>query len=165
MLPAERRCVGEPCIGHRLFSRTEMGDGVGDVGGVPEHDRGAGQTMRLTEAGVIKVFDDVRSGRTMERPGLEALLVYAREGGTLAVVRLDRLGRSLGELLTTVAVLKERGIALLSLEERIDTNSAAGELFMSSERFRAAPDRRADQGWNCRRPCEGQASGTPTPRC
>ena len=49
----------------------------------------------------------------MERPGLEALLAYAREGDTLAVVRLDRLGRSLGELLTTVAMLKERGIALL----------------------------------------------------
>ena len=65
---------------------------------------------------------------TMERPGLESLLAYAREGDTLAVVRLDRLGRSLGELLTTVAMLKERGIALLSLEERIDTNSAAGEL-------------------------------------
>jgi Resolvase, N terminal domain len=88
----------------------------------------AGQTMRLTEAGAIKVFGDVRSGRTMERPGLEALLAYAREGDTLAVVRLDRLGRSLGELLTTVAMLKERGIALLSVEERIDTNSAAGEL-------------------------------------
>jgi DNA invertase Pin-like site-specific DNA recombinase len=88
----------------------------------------AGQTMRLTEAGAIKVFSDIRSGKTMERPGLEALLAYARDGDTLAIVRLDRLGRSLGELLTTVAMLKERGIALLSLEERIDTNSAAGEL-------------------------------------
>lgn len=88
----------------------------------------AGQTMRLSEAGAIKVFSDVRSGKTMERPGLEALLAYARDGDTLAVVRLDRLGRSLGELLTTVAMLKERGIALLSLEEKIDTNSAAGEL-------------------------------------
>jgi DNA invertase Pin-like site-specific DNA recombinase len=56
------------------------------------------------------------------------LLAYAREGDTLAVVRLDRLGRSLGELLTTVTVLKKRGIALVSLEEKIDTNSAAGEL-------------------------------------
>ena len=88
----------------------------------------AGQSMRLTEAGAIKVFSDIRSGKTMERPGLEALLAYARKGDTLSVVRLDRLGRSLGELLTTVAMLKERGIALLSLEERIDTNSAAGEL-------------------------------------
>ena len=87
-----------------------------------------GQTMRLTQAGAIKVFTDIRSGRTMERPGLEALLAYARQGDTLAVVRLDRLGRSLAELLTTVAMLKERGIGLLSLEEKIDTTSAAGEL-------------------------------------
>ena len=49
----------------------------------------AGQTMRLTEAGAIKVYSDVRSGRTMERPGLDALLAYAREADTLAVVRLD----------------------------------------------------------------------------
>ena len=88
----------------------------------------AGQTMRLSQAGAIKVFTDIRSGRTMDRPGLEELLAYARKGDTLAVVRLDRLGRSLAELLATVTMLKERGIALLSLEEKIDTSSAAGEL-------------------------------------
>ena len=88
----------------------------------------AGQTMRLTGAGAIRVFTDVRSGRSMDRPGLQELLAYARHGDTLAVVRLDRLGRSLGELLATVTMLKERGIALLSLEEKIDTSSAAGEL-------------------------------------
>jgi DNA invertase Pin-like site-specific DNA recombinase len=74
------------------------------------------------------VFTDIRSGRSMDRPGLAALLDYARRGDTLAVVRLDRLGRSLAELLATVTLLQERGIALLSLEERIDTASAAGEL-------------------------------------
>jgi DNA invertase Pin-like site-specific DNA recombinase len=88
----------------------------------------AGQTMRLTQAGAIKVFTDVRSGRSMDRPGLDGLLAYARKGDTLAVVRLDRLGRSLAELLATVTMLKERGIALVSLEEKIDTTSAAGEL-------------------------------------
>jgi len=88
----------------------------------------AGQTMRLTQAGAIKVFTDVRSGRSMDRTGLAALLDYARDGDILAVVRLDRLGRSLAELLATVAMLKRRGIALLSLEEKIDTTSAAGEL-------------------------------------
>ncbi|MBL5946147.1 recombinase family protein, partial [Enterobacter asburiae] len=64
----------------------------------------------------------------MDRPGLSELLAYARKGDTLAVVRLDRLGRSLAELLSSVTLLKERGIALLSLEEKIDTGSAAGEL-------------------------------------
>lgn len=84
--------------------------------------------MRLTQAGAIKVFNDVRSGRNMDRPGGQELPAYAQKGDTLAVVRLDRLGRSLGEPLTTVTMLKERGIALLSLEEKIDTSSAAGEL-------------------------------------
>jgi DNA invertase Pin-like site-specific DNA recombinase len=65
----------------------------------------AGQTMRLTEAGAIRVFTDVMSGKSM-----------------------DRLGRSLAELLSTVTMLRERKIALLSLEEKIDTSSAAGEL-------------------------------------
>ena len=88
----------------------------------------AGQRMRLEQAGAIRVFTDVMSGKSMERPGLAELLDFAREGDTLAIVRLDRLGRSLGELLTTVHLLRERGIALLSLEEKIDTSSAAGEL-------------------------------------
>ena len=105
---------------------------AGDVLGYARVSTGdqdvAGQTMRLTGAGAIKVFTDVRSGRSIDRPGLQDLLAYARHGDTLAVVRLDRLGRSLGELLATVTALKERGIALLSLEEKIDTSSAAGEL-------------------------------------
>lgn len=88
----------------------------------------AGQTLRLTEAGAIKIFTDVMSGKSMDRPGLKELLDYARSGDTLAVVRLDRLGRSLAELLSTVTMLRDRNIALLSLEEKIDTSSAAGEL-------------------------------------
>lgn len=88
----------------------------------------AGQTMRLEQAGAIRVFTDVMSGKSMDRPGLADLIAYARKGDTLAVVRLDRLGRSLAELLSTVAKLRENGIALLSLEEKIDTSSAAGEL-------------------------------------
>lgn len=105
---------------------------MGDVLGYARVSTGdqdvAGQTMRLEQAGAIRVFTDVRSGKTMDRPGLAELLAYARKGDTLAVVRLDRLGRSLAELLSTVAMLKERGVALLSLEEKIDTSSAAGEL-------------------------------------
>lgn len=88
----------------------------------------AGQTIRLTDAGAIKIFTDVMSGKSMDRPGLKELLNFARTGDTLAVVRLDRLGRSLAELLATVTMLHERKIALLSLEEKIDTSSAAGEL-------------------------------------
>jgi len=48
---------------------------------------------------------------------------------------------------------------------RPEGGSLVFHVFGAIAHFRAAPDRRADQGWNCRRPCEGQASGTPTPRC
>src|SRR5271170_3634430 len=88
----------------------------------------AGQRKRLASAGAFRVFEDVISGKTFDRPGLTGLLDHIRPGDTLAVVRLDRLGRSLRELLDVVETLKKRGIALLSLEEKIDTSSAAGEL-------------------------------------
>ena len=105
---------------------------MGDILGYARVSTGdqdvAGQTMRLEQAGAIKVFTDVKSGKSMDRPGLAELLAYARMGDTLAVVRLDRLGRSLAELLETVKMLRERKIDLLSLEEKIDTSSAAGEL-------------------------------------
>ena len=76
----------------------------------------------------MRVFEDVISGKTFNRPGLAALLDHARPNDTLAVIRLDRLGRSLKELLDTVDNLKARDVNLISLEERIDTTSAAGEL-------------------------------------
>jgi DNA invertase Pin-like site-specific DNA recombinase len=105
---------------------------MGDILGYARVSTGdqdlTGQRMRLEKAGALRTFEDMRSGKTMDRPGLKELLAYARQGDTLAVVRLDRLGRSLSELLGIVNLLRERGIALMSLEEKIDTSSAAGEL-------------------------------------
>lgn len=86
------------------------------------------QITRLKEAGAIRVFKDVVSGKQFNRPGLSSLLEHARAGDNLAITRLDRLGRSLKELLETVENLKTHNIGLISLEERIDTTSAAGEL-------------------------------------
>ena len=86
------------------------------------------QRHRLTEHGAIRIFEDVVSGRRFDRPGLMALIDYARPGDVVCVVRLDRLGRSLRELLETVECLKQEQIDLRSLEEQIDTSSAAGEL-------------------------------------
>ena len=87
-----------------------------------------GQVTRLKEAGALRVFEDVISGKQFERPGLSALMDHARPGDSLAIIRLDRLGRSLKELLETVERLKAQDIGLISLEERIDTTSTAGEL-------------------------------------
>lgn len=87
------------------------------------------QRRRLRdEAGAIRVFDDVISGKSFDRPGLTELLTFCRSGDIICVVRLDRLGRSLKELLETVDSFKARGLAFRSLEERLDTSSAAGEL-------------------------------------
>ena len=86
------------------------------------------QRIRLLEAGAIRLFTDVASGKRVDRPGLAELIEHARTGDRLCVTRLDRLGRSLRELLEIVDGLKARGIHLVSLEERLDTSSAAGEL-------------------------------------
>ncbi len=86
------------------------------------------QKNRLLEVGAIKIFTDVISGKIFKRPGLDELIAYARPDDLICVVRLDRLGRSLKELLETVEYLKEKQIQLMSLEEKIDTSSAAGEL-------------------------------------
>ncbi len=87
------------------------------------------QRRRLRdEAGAIRVFEDVASGKSFDRPGLAALLDYVRPGDLVCVVRLNRLGRSLRELLVTVEGFKARGLGFRSLEERLDTVSASGEL-------------------------------------
>lgn len=88
------------------------------------------QEMRLRSSGCDKVYRDIISGRYWERPGLSELLAFARPGDVLVIVRLDRLGRSLRELLTVVDDLRARGVALASLEEAIDTSTATGELMM-----------------------------------
>ena len=82
----------------------------------------------LIKAGAICVFTDVISGHRFYRPALAELVDRARSSDRLCVTRLDRPGRSLKELLETVDNLKRSSIHLVSLEERIDTTSAAGEL-------------------------------------
>ena len=105
---------------------------VGDTLGyarVSTHDQNPdAQSGRLIEAGAIRVFTDIVSGKRFDRPALAELIDHARPGDRLCIIRLDRLGHSLRELLETVDGLKARGIHLISLEERLDTSSAAGEL-------------------------------------
>ena len=105
---------------------------VGDTLGyarVSTHEQNPdAQRDRLIEAGAIRVFTDIVSGKRFDRPALAELIDHARPGDRLCIIRLDRLGRSLRELLETVDGLKARGIHLISLEERLETSSAAGEL-------------------------------------
>jgi DNA invertase Pin-like site-specific DNA recombinase len=82
----------------------------------------------LKRAGCEKFFEDKASGAKTDRPGLQEALEYVREGDTLLVWRLDRLGRSLIHLIETVSQLEERGIGFRSLQESIDTTSSGGRL-------------------------------------
>jgi len=69
----------------------------------------------LTAAGCTRIFTDKLSGVRDDRPGLAALLDYARAGDTVVVVALDRLGRSLSGVIRTVETLTQAGVLLRSL--------------------------------------------------
>jgi DNA invertase Pin-like site-specific DNA recombinase len=89
-----------------------------------------GQIDALKAAGCDRVFRETISGTRADRPELAAALSYAREGDVLVVTRLDRLARSMRQLLATVDDLQAHGIGLRSLHENIDTSSAAGRLIL-----------------------------------
>lgn len=82
----------------------------------------------LNAAGVERIFDDTMSGTREDRPGLTALLSYARQGDTVTVVALDRLGRSLSGIIKTLDELRERGILVRSLREGIDYSTPMGKM-------------------------------------
>jgi len=88
------------------------------------------QRDALLKAGVSSknIFTDTITGTKSERPGLSQALSHLRQGDTLVVWRLDRLGRSLKHLIETVTVLKQQGIAFKSITENIDTSTATGQL-------------------------------------
>jgi DNA invertase Pin-like site-specific DNA recombinase len=89
------------------------------------------QTDALSAAGCERIYLDVASGARAERPELAAALDYLREGDQLVVWKLDRLGRSLSHLITTLDGLRERGVAFRSLTEGIDTTTAHGQLLFA----------------------------------
>jgi DNA invertase Pin-like site-specific DNA recombinase len=88
------------------------------------------QRDALLAAGVDErhLFEDRASGSRGDRAGLARALAFLRPGDCLVVWKLDRLGRSLPHLLTTVTELRERGIAFRSLTEQMDTTTPQGEL-------------------------------------
>jgi DNA invertase Pin-like site-specific DNA recombinase len=76
-----------------------------------------------------KIFTDKMSGAKSERPGLLQCMEFLREGDTLVITKLDRLGRSLKDLIQIVETLKSRGISIISIQDQIDTSTAHGKFF------------------------------------
>lgn len=127
------------------------------------------QVDALTAAGVdpARVYSDRLTGVSTkeQRPGLSALLDYARENDTIVVVGIDRLGRNAAEVMLTIRDLGERGIVLRSLREGIDTSNPTGrmvagvlaslaelELELARERREAAREARRKRGQPIGRP-------------
>lgn len=86
------------------------------------------QIDALTEAGCSKIYTDKISGSKSDRPELAKALDYLRAGDTLAVWRLDRLGRSVRHLIEVVNDFEQKGIGFKSLQETIDTTTSTGKL-------------------------------------
>jgi DNA invertase Pin-like site-specific DNA recombinase len=86
------------------------------------------QQDALKSAGCMKIFTDTVSGSKSERKGLEDALNFLREGDILVVWRLDRLGRSLKDLIERLTELHNRNIGFKSLTESIDTTTSGGKL-------------------------------------
>ena len=86
------------------------------------------QTDALKKAGCEKIFTDVASGAKSARPGLKDALDYVRKGDRLVVWKLDRLGRSLPDLIQRVQQLEDKEIGFKSLQEQIDTTTSSGKL-------------------------------------
>ena len=105
------------------------------------------QNDALAKAGVTKTFSDTMSGARDDRPGLADLLAYVREGDTVVVWKLDRLGRNTLHILETVKEFTNRGVTLVSVTDGIDSSTAAGTNDDRCSRFpsrvRARPDERA----------------------
>jgi DNA invertase Pin-like site-specific DNA recombinase len=123
------------------------------------------QEDALKNAGCDRVFTDTASGATAERTGLRAALEFLREGDVLVVWRLDRLGRSLQNLLETVAALDARKIGFKSLSESLDTTSSGGKFFFQvfgalSEFERNLIRERTQAGLNAAR-ARGRLGGRP----
>ncbi len=86
------------------------------------------QRVALRKAGCRRIFEETASGAQRDRPQLAAALDYMREGDTLVVWKLDRLARSLKQLIETVESLEAHGAHFRSLTENVDTGTAGGKL-------------------------------------
>ncbi len=87
------------------------------------------QKDELTKFGCSKIYEDVASGAKSERVVLEAAIEFARTGDTLVIWKLDRLGRSLRDLIEIVNRLEQSGVSFVCITQNIDTRTPGGKLF------------------------------------
>ena len=123
------------------------------------------QLDALRRAGCTRIYKDRMSGAKAARPGLQLALEVARAGDQLVVWQLDRLGRSLSDLIALIRSLQERGIELRSLSEGIDTCTINGKftfhLFAALAEFERALVRERTQAGLAAARARGRKGGRP----
>lgn len=89
------------------------------------------QEQALRSAGAVEIFSDTITGTAKDRPGLSALLSAVRPGDVVLVWKLDRLGRSVRNLLELAELLKSKGVSIRSLQDGIDTSGPLGGFLLT----------------------------------
>ncbi|WML79169.1 recombinase family protein [Streptomyces sp. VNUA74] len=101
--------------------------GYGRVSTHEQHPEAQEDALRV--AGCDEVYIDRASGKLASRPELDKALLRLREGDSLVITKLDRLGRSLKNLIELSERLKDEGVALVVLDQGIDTSTPIGRMF------------------------------------
>ena len=96
-----------------------------------EHQETARQQEIMYDYQVDRIFSEKLSGANADRPQLRAMLDYVREGDTLYVESISRLGRSTKDLLNIIDTLTEKGVTLISHKEKIDTDTPTGKFMLT----------------------------------
>ena len=96
-----------------------------------EHQETARQQEIMCGYQVDRIFSEKISGANKDRPQLKAMLAYVREGDTLYIESISRLGRSTKDLLNIIETLNEKGVNFISHKEKIDTDSPTGKFVLT----------------------------------
>ena len=96
-----------------------------------EHQETARQQEIMSNYKVDRIFSEKLSGANADRPQLRAMLDFVREGDTLYVESIDRLGRSTKDLLNIIDTLTDKGVTLVSHKENIDTDTPTGKFMLT----------------------------------
>lgn len=104
---------------------------IGYVRVSTEEQNEARQVEALNRLGVQKFFIEKRSGKNLDRPKLQEMLEFIREGDTVYVHDLSRISRSLTDLLNLVELLQKKKVHFVSNKEQVDTTTPTGRLFLS----------------------------------
>ena len=115
----------------RVAAEVPVMGKIGYIRVSTEHQETARQEALMKQYQVERIFAEKMSGKNANRPELKAMLEYVREGDTLYIESISRLGRSTRDLLNIIDVLQQKKVTLVSSKENIDTNTPQGRFVLS----------------------------------